>query len=58
MTEPLSQIITVHGLLSGPNIGELNKEMWEPLPLEPLADGAARPGRSPSVAATSAPPGR
>ena len=38
MTEPYSEIVTVHGLISGIGIGELNKDMWEPLPNEPLVE--------------------
>jgi hypothetical protein len=52
MTEPSSEIVITHGLISGIGIGELNRDMWEPLPFEPLV---AEP--SPEVTTpTTAPP--
>ena len=46
MTEPYDENPTVHGLISGIGIGELNKDMWEPLPLDPNPE-APTPDTSP-----------
>jgi hypothetical protein len=53
MTEPFRQSVTVHGLVSGLGIGELNKDMWEPLPFAPLVTLAAAPPARPAPLPTT-----
>jgi hypothetical protein len=53
MTEPFRQSVTVHGLVSGLGIGDLNKDMWEPLPFEPLVGVAAAPAARPTPLPTT-----
>lgn len=53
MTEPFRQSVTVHGLVSGLGIGELNKDMWEPLPLAPLVGAVDTPAPRPAPLPTT-----
>jgi hypothetical protein len=42
MADVNSETVTVHRVASGHRLVELNREMWEPLPLLPATDGAPR----------------
>ena len=36
MTEVSSELVTVHRVPSGQSLGELNRNVWEPVPLPPV----------------------
>jgi len=42
MADPSSETLTVHRVASSHRLVELNKELWEPLPLQPATDGTPR----------------
>lgn len=49
MTEPFTEIVITHGLITGIGIGELNRDMWDPLPLEPLVAATSPEATAPTT---------